>query len=153
MSWWDETGEEPKRLPIICFQPAVKLKENDGFARNAQWALLQYHPWKDRWERFLATDDNGEPPEKEYVKQSFRKWVETEDCPWYLQQQYFQDNERPVRGVTTATGQAGKKRPQATAPQGTGTEELDKDEEEWEEDAKYSDTEESGRERKESPRS
>ena len=143
LSWWDETGEEPSRLPVICLQPAVKLRENDGFARNAQWALLQYHPWKDRRERFLATDDNGEPLEKEYVKQYFREWVETEDCPWYLRQQYFQDNERPVRGVTTATGQVGKKRPQATAQEDAGTEELDKDEEEGEEGAKYSDTEES----------
>ena len=107
----------------------MKLRENDGFARNAQWALLQYHPWKDRRERFLATDDNGEPLEKEYVKQYFREWVETEDCPWYLRQQYFQDNERPVRGVSTATGQVGKKRPQATAQEDAGTEELDKDEE------------------------
>ena len=48
LSWWDETGEQPSRLPIVCLQPAVKLKENDGFARNAQWALLQYHPWDDR---------------------------------------------------------------------------------------------------------
>ena len=64
------------------------------------------------------------------MKQYFREWVETEDCPWYLRQQYFQDNERPVRGVTTATGQAGKKRSQATAQEGAGTEELDKDEEE-----------------------
>ena len=46
LSWWAETGEQPSRLPIVCLQPAVKLKENDGFARNAQWALLQYHPWK-----------------------------------------------------------------------------------------------------------
>ena len=130
-------------MPVICLQPAVKLRENDGFARNAQWALLQYHPWKDRRERFLATDDNGEPLEKEYVKQYFREWVETEECPWYLRQQYVQDNERPVRGVTTATGQAGKKRPQATAQEGGGTEELDKDEEEWEEGARCSDTEES----------
>ena len=130
LSWWDETGEEPSRLPVICLQPAVKLKENDGFARNAQWALLQYHPCTNRRERFLATDDNGEPLEKEYVKQYFREWVDTEDCPWYLRQQYFQDNDRPVRGVTTATGQADKKRPQATAQEGDGTEELDKDEEE-----------------------
>ena len=82
LSWWDETGEQPSRLPIVCLQPAVKLKENDGFARNAQWALLQYHPWKDRRERFLATDGNGEALEKEYVKQYFREWVETEGCPW-----------------------------------------------------------------------
>ena len=45
--------------------------------------------------------------------------------------------------MSTATGQAGKKRPQATAQEGGGTEELDKNEEEWEEGARYSDTEES----------
>ncbi|MDA8609544.1 hypothetical protein N9L19_01360 [bacterium] len=48
--------------------------------------------------------------------------------------------------MTSATGQAGKKRPQATSQEGAGTEELDKDEEEEEEeegDAKYSDIEES----------
>ena len=118
MSWWDETGEEPSRLPVICLQPAAKLRENDGFARNAQWALLQYHPWKDRRERFLATDDNGEPLEKEYVKQYFREWVETEDCPWYLRQQYFQDNDRPVRGVTTATGHGAGGRWHGRAGQG-----------------------------------
>ena len=42
--------------------------------------------------------------------------------------------------MTTATGQAGKKRPQATPQEGAGTEELDKDEEEG---AKYSDSEDS----------
>ena len=73
------------------------------------------------------------------MKQYFREWVETKDCPWYIRQQYFQDNDRPVRGVTTATGQAGKKRSQATGQQGAGTEEPDEDEEECEEDAKYSD--------------
>ena len=84
------------------------------------------------------------------MKQYFREWVETEDCPWYLRQQYFQDNYRPVRGVTrtatvkllptTATGQADKERPQ----EGDGTEELGKDEEGGEEDGgKYNDTVES----------
>ena len=75
MTWCDESGHNPGRLPIIVLQPAVRLKENDGFARNAQWALLQYHPWTDRREPFLATDDNGEPLEKEYVKKCFRDWV------------------------------------------------------------------------------
>ena len=36
LSWWDETGEEPSRLPVVLLQPTVKLKENEGFARNAQ---------------------------------------------------------------------------------------------------------------------
>ena len=45
--------------------------------RNFLWknaTLLQYHPWTDRREPFLATDDNGEPLEKEYVKKYFREW-------------------------------------------------------------------------------
>jgi hypothetical protein len=51
-------------MPVICLQAAVNFKVNDGFAHNAQWALLQYHPWTNRRERFLATNDNGEPLEK-----------------------------------------------------------------------------------------
>ncbi|MDA8583075.1 hypothetical protein N9L68_02555 [bacterium] len=50
-----------------------------------------------------------------------------------------------MRGMTTATGESDNKRPQATAQEGAGTEELDKDdddeEEEEEKDANYSDTE------------
>ena len=130
LSWWDETGDEPSRLPVICLQPAVKLKENDGVARNAQWALLQYHPWEDRGELFLATNDDGEPLEKDYVEQYFRDWVETKDCPWYVRQQYFQDNDRPVPGVTAATGRADK------VP-ATGQADPAQDEEEWEEAAVY----------------
>ena len=98
-------------MPIICLQPTVTLRENHSFASNAQWALFQYHPWKNRQERFLATDDNAEPLEKEYVKQYFRDWVETPNCPWYIQQQYFQENDRPVCGIIAATGQASKKSP------------------------------------------
>ncbi|MDA8609545.1 hypothetical protein N9L19_01365 [bacterium] len=67
---------------VICAQPAAKLKGDHGFARNAQCALPQYHPWQHRWERFLSTDDKGEPLDKEYVKQYFRAWVETGYCPW-----------------------------------------------------------------------
>ena len=89
----------------------MTLRENHSFASNAQWALFQYHPWKNRQERFLATDDNAEPLEKEYVKQYFRDWVETQNCPWYIQQQYFQENDRPVRGIIAGTGQASKKSP------------------------------------------
>ena len=89
LSWWDEKGDQPSRLPIICLQPAVKLKENDGFARNAQRALLQYHPWQNREVSFLSMDENGDPLQKEFVKKYFREWVESERCPWYLRQQYF----------------------------------------------------------------
>ena len=44
-----------------------EAEENFGFARNALWALFQFHPWSDRREPFLALDINGEPLEKEYV--------------------------------------------------------------------------------------
>merc|ERR1711994_184756 len=88
--WWDKIGQEPNRLPVVLLQPTVKLKETEGFARNAQWALLHYHPWADRGERFLATNDDGEPLEKDYAKQ------------------YFQDNDRPARGVRKAADRAGE---------------------------------------------
>ena len=143
LTWCDESGHNPSRLPIVVLQPAVRLKENDGFARNAQWALLQYHPWTDRREPFLATDDNGEPLEKEYVKKYFREWVDSPACPWYLRKQYCQDNDRPVRGVKAAAGHGGKQRPQATAEEGGATEELDRDEEEVEGCDDYSVTDES----------
>ena len=141
LSWWDETGEDQSRLPIVILQPAVKLKENDSFARNAQWALLQYHPWTNRQERFLRMDDDGEPLEKEFVTQYFRDWLETSACPWYVREQYLSDNHRPMRGLRTATGQSGKTRPQATTEDGADGAGADQDDEE--EDAKYSDTEES----------
>ena len=96
LSWWGPTGQEPSRLPVVCLQPAVHLRENGGFARNAQWALLQHHPWTDRREPFLATEDNGEPLEKDRVKQYFRDWVGAKDCPGYVREQYFQHNDRPV---------------------------------------------------------
>ena len=81
LTWFDESGQNPSRLPIVALQPIVRLKENDGFARNAQWALLQYHSWTDRGERFLATDANGDPLEKEWVKKYFREWVESPAFP------------------------------------------------------------------------
>ena len=78
-------------------------------------ALMQYRPWTDRREPFLATEDNGEPLEKDLVKQYFRDWVGAKDCPWYVREQYFQHNGSPARGVTTAAGQKDKKRPQVPA--------------------------------------
>ena len=46
--------------------------------------------------------------------------------------------------MSTATGQAGKKRPEARAQEDGGAEECEQDDEEAEEGAMYSDTEESG---------
>jgi hypothetical protein len=145
LTWWDDTGKDLSRLPIVCLHPGIKLRENDGFARNAKWALLQYHPWskQDRAAGFLAMDENGEPLDKEYVKQRFRDWVETESCPWYIREQYFTDNSKSLRAVA-ATGPESKKRPpadKASQLQGVEGEDADWDDGEWEEGA--SDTEES----------
>ena len=102
LSWRDPTGEKPSALPIVCMQPRVTLREGAGFARNAQWALVQYHPWQNRAESFLATDDSGEPLEPEYVKDYFRNWVESASCPWHIQEQYDHDNARPFRQARSA---------------------------------------------------
>ena len=72
LSWWDPTGQEPSRLPVVCLQPAVHIRENGGFARNAQWAFL---------EPFLTTEGNGEPLEKDLVKQYCHAWVGPRTAP------------------------------------------------------------------------
>ena len=81
LSWHDPTGEEPSALPIVCMQPRVLLREGAGFARNAQWALVQYHPWKTCGTPWMATDDKGEPQDPELVKDFFRDWAESDRCP------------------------------------------------------------------------
>jgi hypothetical protein len=71
-------------------QPAVRLKENDNFARNARWALLQYHVWSNRLTTFFfEADSNGDPKEPERVKIFFREWVldDSSTCPWYVREQ------------------------------------------------------------------
>jgi hypothetical protein len=95
LSWRDPSGAEPSLLPIVCMQPAVRLKENDNFARNARWALLQYHVWSNRLTTFFfEADSNGDPKEPERVKNFFREWVldDSSTCPWYVREQYFNDN-------------------------------------------------------------
>ena len=97
LCWRDPTGKKPSAFPIVCMQPRVSLREGAGFARNAQWALVQYHPWQNRADRLLATDDKGEPRHPEFVKDFFRNWVESDRCPWYIQEQYDHDNNRGFR--------------------------------------------------------
>ena len=95
LSWRDPSGAEPSLLPIVCMQPAARLKENDNFARNARWALLQYHDWSNRLTTFFfEADSNGDPKEPERVKNFFREWVldDSSTCPWYVREQYFNDN-------------------------------------------------------------
>ena len=43
----------------------------------------------------MDVDNEGEPSNREYVKQYFRDWVETDACPWYVREQYFTDNSKP----------------------------------------------------------
>ena len=141
LSWFDETGADHSRLPIVILHPAVKLKENDSFARNAQWALLQHHPWTNRQERFLLMDDDGEPLDKDFVMQYFRKWMETAACPWYVREQYLSDNHRPMRALRAATGKHRHGARHVTSDDGAdGAGEVQDD---AEEPANYSETEES----------
>ena len=145
LTWQDPTGQDPSRLPIVCLQPAVKLKENAAFARNAQWALIQHHPWSDRRERFLATGDDGEPLDPEFVKQHFRHWVldGSASCPWYVRDQYLEDNGKPLRAIRPATGQGGGTDRAATAHPAAGQEHGDDVDAPEAEHLPCSDTEES----------
>lgn len=101
LTWFDPTGKEPSRMPIICVQPVPRLRENGGFARNAQWTLIQHHVWDNRDVFFFGTDDNGEPREAEKVKEYFRSWVfdEASSCPWHVREQYFDNNNKTVRAA------------------------------------------------------
>ncbi len=94
-------------MPIVIMSPAIELREGPDFAFGARWALMQYHPWQDRQE-FLRLDDTA-------TKDYFREWAEgkTEGekppCPWYVRDQYEQENSRSLRvarGSGPARGQA-----------------------------------------------
>ena len=89
---------EAATWPIVVMSPVVKLTEGPDFAFGARWALMQYRPWSDRRE-FLDMSDGQ-------VKEAFREWRQTDDCPWHVKQQYLQENGRRVRG---GAGGAGKR--------------------------------------------
>mgnify|MGYP005631547329 CR=1 FL=1 len=78
--------------------PVVKLTEGPDFAFGARWALMQHHAWTDR-RNFLDMPD-------EQVKDVFRQWRRTGDCPWHIKQQYLQENSRRTRA---GAGPAGKR--------------------------------------------
>ena len=47
---------EPDSRPIIIISPVIKLTIGADFPFGARWALMQYHPWRDRrW--FLDMSD------------------------------------------------------------------------------------------------
>ena len=60
---------------------------------------MQFHPWVNRNE-FLEMPDTE-------VKKFFRDWRKTDACPWYVKEQYLEDNGQHARG---GAGPAGKKR-------------------------------------------
>ena len=93
LEWHDQVAR-----PIVVMSPVVKLTEGPDFAFGARWALMQYHAWTDR-RFFLDMPD-------EQVKTVFRQWRLTDDCPWYLKQQYLQENGRRARA---GAGPAGKR--------------------------------------------
>ena len=87
---------DPIACPIVVMSPVVKLTEGPDFPFGARWALMQYHPWTDR-RHFLDKNDTE-------IKDFFRNWRKTEDCPWYVKHQYLQENNRRIRGGAGSTG-------------------------------------------------
>ena len=87
-------------MPIVIMSPTVKLTEGPDFAFGARWALVQYHPWNKR-EHFLNMDDQT-------VKECFRTWRAGPDCPWYIVDQYFNENGRRARCGAGPLGKTGK---------------------------------------------
>ena len=89
---------------IDMMSPTVKLREGPDFAFGARWALMQYHPWRDR-QHFLGMD-------KDAVKTYFRQWVGAKSdgdkavCPFYVRDQYEQENGGRLRtpGAHTSSG-------------------------------------------------
>ncbi len=69
--------------------PVVKLREGADFTFGAWWALVQYHPWKQRG-KFLEMGDDE-------VRDYFRWWVDSASCPWYAKDQYYSENVRNLR--------------------------------------------------------
>ena len=92
---------EPADCPIVVMSPVVKLTEGPDFAFGARWALMQYHTWVDR-AHFLDMSDAA-------VKECFRDWRQSVDCPWYVKQQYLDENGRRARGGAGPTGKTSTK--------------------------------------------
>ena len=88
-------------MPIVCLHPSVNLREGANLARNAQWALVQYHPWEAREESWMGMDNKGDPQQPKLVEDFFRDWVDSARCPWYIQEQYYDDNNLTFRHVLT----------------------------------------------------
>ena len=105
LTWHDPEGREPSRMPIVMMSSVVKMREGPDFAFGARWALMQYHPWRDR-QHFLGMDEAA-------IKDYFREWVGRKSdgdeavCPFYVRDQYEQENGGRLRGVR-AQGSPGR---------------------------------------------
>ena len=84
LSWMPE-----KEHPIVVMSPVVKSREGADFTFGARWALVQYHPWKQRG-KFLEMGDDE-------VRDYFRWWVDSVSCPRYLKDQYYSENDWNLR--------------------------------------------------------
>ena len=93
--------------PIVVMSPVVKLTEGPNFAFGARWALMQYRSWSDRREIMDMNDD--------LVKETFRSWRLTDDCPWYVKQQYLEENGRRVRSGAGYAGTRSRGCPDSAA--------------------------------------
>ncbi len=93
---WDP----PDSMPIVIMSPTIRLAEGPDFAFGARWALMQFHPWTDR-RRFLDMSDGD-------VKDYFRTWRSSPQCPRHLAQQYLQENGRRARGGAGPAGKSSK---------------------------------------------
>ena len=69
--------------PIVVMSPVVRLREDHNFAFGARWALVQNHAWRDR-KHFIQMGEDD-------VKAHFRDWVDSDSCPWYVREQYYED--------------------------------------------------------------
>ena len=141
LTWHDDDGKDPSRMPIVLMSPVVKLREGPDFAFGARWALVQYHPWTDR-RFFLDMPD-------EAIKTYFRQWVEgaieaktTRACPWHVVEQYEAENSTRLRGVRAKLSRSQHKKPEdETCKQASEPAEDASDHEEWEAD--WNETQES----------
>ena len=87
--------------------PVVKLTEGPDFAFGARWTLMQYHQWVDR-AHFLDMSDAA-------VKECFRDWRQSVNCPWYVKQQYLDENGRRARGGAGPMGKTSTKQDDTAA--------------------------------------
>ena len=81
---------EENCLPVVVLSPVIKLTEGPDLPFGARWCLMQHYPWRDR-KRFLDMTDTN-------VAEYFREWRSSDACPWYIKEQYINENGRRARG-------------------------------------------------------